>query len=91
MIVEHKLLEDAANASDHDLVLQIAYDLANNYERLLNVKPYHRVRCLNNDEVYMSVRQAGKELKLRPASITEVLNGDRLDLKGYRFEYYNAS
>lgn len=91
MIKEHQLLEDAANASDYDLILQIATQLADDYEVILNVKPYHRIKCLNNGIVYMSIREAGKQLKLRPASIGDVLRGDRLDIRGYRFEYYNAS
>ena len=91
MLKEHQLLEDAYKSSDHDLIYNIAQKLADNYEAILNVKPYHRILCLNNGIVYMSIREAGKQLKLRPASIGDVLRGERLDIRGYRFEYYNAS
>ena len=45
------------------------------------------IKCLNNNQVYPSVNQASKALKLCSSSISKVLKGTQQSTKGFRFTY----
>nr|DAK61906.1 MAG TPA: homing endonuclease [Caudoviricetes sp.]DAM24317.1 MAG TPA: homing endonuclease [Caudoviricetes sp.] len=47
----------------------------------------HKIKCTNNNKIYVSIREAGRELDLTPSSIIKVLNKKIKQTKGYSFEY----
>lgn len=46
-----------------------------------------KVRCLNNNEVYSSIKEASLTLNIVESGISNVVRGVRKHYKGYKFEY----
>lgn len=46
-----------------------------------------KVRCIETDEVFDSVRIAAKEMNLDNSAISKVCRGEQKTTKGYHFEY----
>ena len=47
-----------------------------------------KVRCINTDEVFISIGEASRKLNRDASDITRCCKGKKKDVKGYRFEYY---
>ena len=45
------------------------------------------IKCLENNQIYYSAREAARQLKLHHTGILKVLNGDYTQTGGYHFEY----
>lgn len=52
-------------------------------------KKKRKVLCHQNNKVYNSITEAGKELNLNISKICQVCKGTRSHTGGYTFEYYN--
>lgn len=48
-----------------------------------------KIICLNNNEIYCSIRLAGRKLGLSPSSITKNCKGQIKSVNGFIFKYYN--
>ena len=47
-----------------------------------------KIKCINNDTVYESIKHASQELPISVTSILHILKGRRQEINGYCFEYY---
>lgn len=63
-------------------------------EHIINAKEARRlkiirkkVKCINNDKIYLSTKEASIELKLKESAIISVANGNRNHHKNYKFIY----
>jgi len=50
-------------------------------------KQKKEIRCINNNIVYHSLKEASHELKVSVTSISNVLTGKRNAVKGYKFKF----
>lgn len=51
------------------------------------IRKHRKVKCINNETIYNSVKDAADKLNLRKSSVISAANGQKPSIKGYRFEY----
>ncbi len=47
-----------------------------------------KIKCLNNNIIYNSIKEACLELNLNNSNVVEILKGRLKSIKGFKFEYY---
>lgn len=55
------------------------------YDNNLKIGNGKRILCVNNNTIYKSCSEAGRQLGLDNRRICDVLNGKLLDIQGYKF------
>lgn len=55
---------------------------------VISFKSSRKIICINNGNIYESQLAAAVDLKIKQGHISEVLNGKRCSVKGYKFKKF---